>query len=547
MLDKETILNTREKYLKFIAEWPERFNYKGQNFKELFTLNKDLSLWWLTEMQKKDPEGSPVFENLCWLAKGKEPSKGHRGFKSSLFWYFLLRVRFLLYMFQKILIFKLFFRGKNEKEAESVDVLFVSLYANTLKGNNRQLIDRYYLDLPVDVEKKLEIRTSYVSFYYKSAGQLLKEIKKLKEEKIIFYERYLNLGDLLTAFNFSSLLKYIFIESKKEFKESFNLEGKNVFDIFKDELRVSFVGPGISEWILLVKAIERIVRQHSIKAIISFLEIYPYSRALYYGAQKGFPGVKTIAYQHANITSTKLWYIYNSSEISLNGNYIKGMPVPDYFIFQGKMGKELLVKSGYPENRCFLTGSPRFDSLVKIKPGETKVNLPSNKKIILIATTYLEEDTRALIKTISEMAKKRNDCFFVFKAHPNCPVESILKEHNFKNFSIADENIHQLISKANILVTSYSTTADEAIALGCPSICVDTGVLVNMSTFFTIEAAPTVSSPDELNLALDRVFYQPEEFKRFKEKWPELIEASFYRLDGQAGERVLGVLERIIK
>ncbi|MDD5005989.1 MAG: CDP-glycerol glycerophosphotransferase family protein [Candidatus Omnitrophica bacterium] len=542
MFDKELIHSTKEAYLRFIANWPNQFRYKGENFKELFTINGDFSLWWLTEMQKKDPECSPVFENLCRLEKGDKPKKSYYGFKNSLAYYFLSRVKFLIYMSLKILIFSIFIRNRNEKEY----ILFVSLYPNNLRSNNYGLVDRYYLNLPGQVENNLGIKTSYVSFYYKSVTKLLKEIRRLRYEKIIFYESYLSFADIISAFSLSHLIKYIFLERKKGFKDSFNFKGKNVFDLFRDELRISFIGSGIPEGVLLSKAIERIVKQCDAKAIISFLEMYPYSRALYYGAKKGCPAVKTVAYQHATITSNKLMYVYSPSEISLDSIYIEGMPIPDYFIFQGKLGRDILIRSGYPENRCFLTGSPRFDGLIGLKKEKIEINLPINKKIVLVATSFTENDTREIIKIVFETAKRRDDCMFVFKAHHNCPVESMIKKYDFKNFIISDEDIHQLILRSDVLVTSYSMSADEAIALDCPSICIDTGVLIDMSSFFEIEAAPIVNDPDGLNSALNMIFYQPEKLRSFKERWPELIEASFYKVDGKAEERFIKMMKEVI-
>jgi len=116
------------------------------------------------------------------------------------------------------------------------------------------------------------------------------------------------------------------------------------------------------------------------KGIVTFLEDVSILKSALYGVKRGAPDTKTIAYQHANITPMKLWYSYSPEEISLEGDYIKGMPVPDYFIFQGRMGKNIVKTSGYPESRCFMTGSPRFDGLAGIKKEIIDVDLPKDKK-----------------------------------------------------------------------------------------------------------------------------------------------------------------------
>lgn len=542
--DKESILKVRKKYLNFISNWPNRFVYKGKNFKELFMIDGELSQWWLCLMQKKDSEGSPVFEALCQRESGMQIKKNLLGFRTSLLYAILSRIKYFIYIFTKVLIFKLFYR--NSCENKSQHILFVTLYPQHIKIQENKICERYYLQFPYRVESELGLKIKYLSFYYGSILRLLSEVRRLNEWDILLYEANLTFSDLFREFNLWALLKYVFIERKSAFRKTFDYDGKNMFDLFKSELRVSFVGPEIYELRLLIRAIERIAKKTEIRAIISFFEMYPYARALYYGAKKGNAKIKTISFQHANCNPIKLWYVYSPEEMVQKGDYIESMPIPDYFIFQGESGKKILREGGYPEERCLLTGTPRFDCLANLPKTDIKITLPSNKKIVLIATTYLADDTRAIIKMVAEVAKKRDDCCYVFKGHPSCPVEPIHREFIINNSIITSENIHQLILRADVILSSYSTTADEAISLGCPAICLNTGFAVNMGSFFEIEAAPLVNNSDELNRALDMVFSSSEDMSRFKLNWPELIRYSFYKMDGRATERVLKVLRQYV-
>jgi len=544
MYDKDTILKTREKYLNFISEWPDRFHYKGKNFKDLFSLNQDFSLWWWTEMHKKDPEASPVFENLYRLENNGGINVSN-GIKSTLLWYFLCRIKFLTGIFFKMLILKAALKREGSTDRSVECLFFATLYPVILRSSDGRLKDRNFLELPDEVEKTLGLRTRYISFFHGSILQLLKDIRNLKRNKIIFYEQYLNFGDLLQALDLITIGRYIFIERKSEFRNSFDFDGHNTLRIFRDELRASFVGKGICECTVLTSSLEMVLKEYQVKGIITFLEMYPYSRALYYSAKRFGRNIKTIAYQHASITPMKLWYSYKPEEISLNGDLINKMPIPDYFLFNGKMGKDILTRSGYPENRCLFVGSLRLDEAFRLGKASISTDIPADKKIVLVATTYTEEDSRKIAVIVSELSRRRNDCFFVFKGHSNYPIDSLLKEYDLKNYIVSEDNVYQLIRRADCLVTTYSTTAEEAIALGCPAVAIDTGALVNMSAIFEIEAAPTVHNADELGAALDQIFYKPGEFVRFKEKWPELIEASFYRLDGKAAERFLSCIRKI--
>jgi len=86
------------------------------------------------------------------------------------------------------------------------------------------------------------------------------------------------------------------------------------------------------------------------------------------------------------------------------------------------------------------------------------------------------------------------------KSHPNYSVREQLKKKSVRNYVVSDDNIPSIDMRADVLVTSYSTTADEAIALNCPAISIDTGALVDMSTFFDIKAAPSVNDPKRIEL-----------------------------------------------
>lgn len=546
MFDKQTVLSVKKKYLDFISGWPTRFRYKGKNFKELFVWDNGLSLWWLSETQKKDPEASPVFENLCRLEKGQSPKMARRGFKDTILGYFLARLGFLFYMSFKILIFKLCSKRDKASWKNGDFLLFCTLYGVILKDKEGRLKDRNFLNLPEEIENELKIRTRYVSFYSGSILKLLGDVKRLRTDRVIFCEQFLGFWDLLRAFDFPAIFRYVSIEKKKNFRDSFWFDGGNVFSLFQNELRGSFLGRGIFEWVLASLAFRKILKKYKSRAIISFLEMYPYSRAVYYAVKKDFKEIPTIAYQHASITPMKLWYAYSPQEISLDGDYINRMPIPDYFFFNGSMGREILAESGYPENRCFLVGSLRLDEAVKENNNRINIHLPQGKKRVIIATTYTPKDARKIIDIVFEAFKDREEYFLIFKAHANYPVDSLLGKYNFKNYIISEDNIYSLIRNADVLITSYSTTAEEAIALGCPVVEIDTGMLIDMSALFAIGAARIVRDAGQLNSALDILFSRGDGIAAQKASWPSLIEKSFYKLDGKSKERFINFTRQVL-
>ncbi len=536
MYSKNNVSKTKDKYLRFIADWPNRYERRGKNFKQLLAWN-GLPLWWLSGTQQKDPEGSPAFRLLCELeATGRLAEEKLRRPRPIVL-EVLGRLRFLSYLLAKVVMFKLFIKKTAPAGRE---LLFVSIYGNTLKPAGGQLIDRYYLDLPAALREKLGLEYRYLSFYYGSLVRLFKQRRELARPNTVFYEHYLTVGDILRAFDLFNLIRYIRIERRAAFRNSFVYNDHNVYPLFAQELRVSFAGSGIPELILLAQAAERIARARPVAAVTCFMEMYPYSRALYFGVKRGRPAVKTVAYQHATITPNKLWYVYDKAELA------GGLPLPDYFLFTGELGRELVLKSGYPAERALLTGSPRFDSLAALKPEPIATILPAGRPVVLVTTAYAAADAQRVIDLAVAAARQRPDWFFVFKGHPHCPVDGFLRGRGIGNYAVSKDNVHQLILRAAALVTSYSMTADEAIALGCPVISVQNDELIDMSTFFAIEAALRVRDERELSDALDAVVHEPARLAPYKDKWPELVRATFFRIDGRAQQRVLEAFGRIL-
>jgi hypothetical protein len=64
-----------------------------------------------------------------------------------------------------------------------------------------------------------------------------------------------------------------------------------------------------------------------------------------------------------------------------------------------------------------------------------------------------------------------------------------------------------------------------------------------MATFLEIPAAPVVRGIQELRSALNDMIHSSVYLHNFKEKWPQLIEGSFFRLDGQAIHRIINRLQ----
>ena len=287
-----------------------------------------------------------------------------------------------------------------------------------------------------------------------------------------------------------------------------------------------------------------------------YLEFYSPGRAVYYGAKVGRPDVTTVAYQHANISRMKLWYSYSPREVVPLGHggppFIATMPVPDRYLFQGENGLRVILESGYPEERCRVTGSPRYDALGDILCAGSQRQPPPNTagdgrtKTVLVIPSLSDEDAQDLVETcVKACASSTVESRVLVKPHPSSSIgdtiPAVKAQWEFPDVQVVRGDLYQHIRDADVVVTSYSTAGDEAIALGCPVICY-TGLRPSMSTFLDIPAAPVVHDAGELRSALESIFNDPQYLETYRAQWPALIEGSFYRLDGRGCERMVEAL-----
>lgn len=599
-LAKEAATNAGKKYRDFIAEWPQRYRRSGKNFRELFTYRGKLSLWWLSSAKMKDPErgipftwlfhlelvslicrggtfsqvhlfsDDPVFRDLLqqWGQKHGVAVTLHPrrpGRRVALRWSLPGRVLSRLKAGASLMLSFLMVRAlgmmplPREGGDSRPEVIFYSWLGASLLVDQTGLRERFYVDLPRYLEANTVFRPRYASHVYPQWRYLFRKRAELRahRDELIFLEGYLGLGDIL-AFLMDWRLALAYLWRAKldpKFRASFEYDGLNIYRLVQADLEDSFVGPHLQIQLLVVKAIERLASRRRPSHIINFMELHPQGLAVYAGAKLGYPEVITVAYQQSIITRMKLWYFNAPHELGppeAGWRWVNTMPLPDRCLFQGSLGLEVLQESGYPASRSYLTGSPRYEWLAtRAKPDLTPkhraaLGIAAGAKIVLVPTLYSLEESRYLVRTVAQACAGNHGWVVVFKPHPAHPSDTIVAAaagySGSLSYVVCNDPVDQLIRMADVLVTTYSTAADEAIAVGCPVIIVKPDSSFTLGTNWEIEFAPTASDAAELRGWLNTLFEHPEGFARFRQTWPQLIEASFYRLDGHAKERVAQVL-----
>lgn len=128
------------------------------------------------------------------------------------------------------------------------------------------------------------------------------------------------------------------------------------------------------------------------------------------------------------------------------------------------------------------------------------------------------------------------------------PVQGLIhrysREYPDIKYEISDSNVHDLILQSQLLITTHSTVAEEAIAMGKPAISVHAGAHINIAASAGLEINNCAHNSEELKCQIDRMLsLDPQEFEKMRE---HVVEQCFGMLDGKATERTADLIKEMI-
>lgn len=303
-----------------------------------------------------------------------------------------------------------------------------------------------FFDLCTNLNTQIRIREKNIPFF--SFGDFLamkdkKEIKK-KEKYLKDYWKKLR-GD-------------------EEFRRIFDYDGIQLFDVLEKEIE-SLIKIKFPWAMYYLGAIEKCFDSQKVDVVVSGDAAIMPTRAIVRMANlKGIPSL-----------------IIQNGIMACPTGYSFAPLIATKFAAWGKVSKEFMTKRGVESRRVAITGNPLSHDYRKINVGEeffNKFKLDKNKKIILLLTggcgqIYPEKQFVELTKVLIKMLKEFDDRQLVIKLHPREKkeiYENIARREDAKNVCIMEDNLKELISIADVIVSVGSTALLEAIALDKPII-----------------------------------------------------------------------------
>lgn len=182
--------------------------------------------------------------------------------------------------------------------------------------------------------------------------------------------------------------------------------------------------------------------------------------------------------------------------------------------------KSMFIEHGRYDHEIVVTGNPVFDSLEKYQ-GRTgyfrqKFSFESKKKVVLWASQpepkihpisgQLGDPmlTRKIENSLVEIARKNVDFQFIFRLHPSEDRSySSLPDNVY--VSDASDNIYEILSLSDVVITMSSTVGFEAFILGKDLITIDLSVVTEDVPYSKMGISHGLTSLEDIEPALKKI------------------------------------------
>lgn len=553
----------RKTYLDLVTQIPATPCVAGKTLRERLKGSNGISRWWYLRVSQKNSVGindpyTPIIQLFCIKSVADEHNikiihilgsqkgfgdclkiycrvfvhKPHglylriqevialfQGMAARL--YFITHYLFLLWTLNKIPV------PKNMKFDVALQGYWDWSVSPLLSG---ELKDKYFTDLPHLLKNK-SIPFGWIARFsprnfkwYKKQNRanMISELKYYPE--VVFIEKFLRIRDILaSAINLRYLFVWFEFSRSNMFKALFIRDELNFYPLLKLYFLRGFAGNEIPYNETFCIAAERFCASTKPKAILTFLELFLESRAIYAGAKKANSEVELYAAQHASYSSDKT-FGFLDKDIELDGKPDHcPMPVPDKIFAMGKLSYDIWIKNGFAANQVILTGGLRYQH-IRIRDSRRK----GDKMKIMLLSGMNEILDFDMCEAVCSATEEMQGIELWLRDHPLYKISDLKGFEKFRskiNVTTNPSPEGDLLSSDLVLFT-HSSLAEEAFLMGMP-VWQWLWAGFNSSTFIDIPVIPVFLSIHELKESIEQFISKPESFYPSEEIKREVLKNFF--------------------
>ena len=239
---------------------------------------------------------------------------------------------------------------------------------------------------------------------------------------------------------------------------------------------------------------------------------------------------------------------------SIKASYWKHSIVDKFLLF-GQNDFELMSKRGINKDKLIITGSPKVEFMLKNSNGQP---IPVNgfSRMILVAfsgpgNSVSVKHHKAIIDALNKLAIEYKDILFVFKIHKKdkeyyykkiCLLKNCLAI-NYQD-SRYNSNIYEWLKNSELLITTASAAALDAMICGVPVITIDLHNELRYVDFIKKGISLHASSEALLNIQLNKILAQrnSKEMNEYYKKAANYAKMSFHESQSGSVAKIQNIL-----
>ena len=441
-------------------------------------------------------------------------------------------------MYSKLIDIKQYRYSDNE---ENKDLIFAySWFPRVWVSRNDHFQDMYYGEGINELAKKknkcpIFIMRLFDRSDYVSPMTYIKRCQRLQKTEILNHKFLLleSFGSILeTIYNYFSLgdlLRFLRMSRNKEFHESFEWNGINIYKSCSNLIWKS----AIVFWphlITLESFSKKLSTTHVPSKVLLYCFEFIYGKSIINGTLKANDNIEVIGLQHGPITPMKFMYNGSPDDLIHKEKSIAPSPLPNRFIVDGEVSSKVLQKSGIGKESINIIGPVRFKDIWS----QNIIRKHSDDKINILVAPGLHDSEFLIDFSIKALINKPN-FNIIIKPHPKIDIKKIVRildnydklANTFANVDLVIEgSIYSYFNKVDYFITTYSSTGVEAIAFDVPILMIISKRIPDMSLYFgENDVALKAGNKIELVNHIDNLIVN----KSFKDDYLQKLKQAFHR------------------
>jgi surface carbohydrate biosynthesis protein (TIGR04326 family) len=363
---------------------------------------------------------------------------------------------------------------KNEIKNEIKDIVSKNFYLSSLYLLNREnkkiskkiykhkkrhdrVVISYYPDYYFEgdefiskyfesVSKELNKNYDWLFIYADDINKINNEQDKLKEyhfNTYNFLDNFISIGDIFDVLKKANNLYRKF--KKIKIDSLFYFNSVDYYDIMIDDWKKS-LSLLLIDTLIFEKKFDNFFKAYTYDEIIYLMEYQPWENMLNKIAKKYNIFIKGVTH---SVIRPNLMNYYHDELVH------KYLNTPDLVGSNSPLADKIFKQNGFNNTQIKPIEAQRFMYLIDINP---KSNIYTNN--LLITTSISYEETKELLINFA-LAYKTNNIFnnIYIKAHPNLPVDSIIKEiDSFPKYNKLNGSMKEAFALVDVVFTANSSS-----------------------------------------------------------------------------------------